>query len=273
MYPFALLAILAFQDPATSLSTEEAKEIQRLEELVAVGAMAPARLAEAKQKVADSQDSAILNRTLYGKISLEDFTDQQAAEMIAAAERRLARQQENVDRQNKLVEAGVLARVEIAPAIAELDARKAVVDVAKARAHLVQEIVDMANAEQVALSIIPAPASNDDGHAPVVEHFQGVGRFGDGDLKRVTLEFEKEFSRPLPVSAKGETAVHKSLGFDHRGRVDVGLNPDSSEGQWIRKYLAENHIPYIAFRRAVSGQATAPHIHIGPPSPRLTSAD
>jgi hypothetical protein len=271
MYQFALLAILAFQDPATPLS-EEAKEIQRLEELVAVGAMAPARLAEAKQKVADSQDTAILNRTLYGKISLEDFTDQQAAEMIAAAERRLARQQENVDRQNKLVEAGVLAKVEIAPAIAELDARKAVVDVAKARAHLVQEIVDMANAEQVALSIIPAP-TNDDGHAPVVEHFQGIGRFSDGDLKRVTLEFEKEFSRPLPVSAKGETAVHKSLGFDHRGRVDVGLNPDSSEGQWIRKYLAENNIPYIAFRRAVSGQATAPHIHIGPPSPRLTSAD
>jgi hypothetical protein len=67
----------------------------------------------------------------------------------------------------------------------------------------------------------------------------------------------------------GETAVHRALGFDHHGRVDVALYPDTTEGVWLRQYLAQNHIPYIAFRHAVPGKATGAHIHIGPMSTRL----
>jgi hypothetical protein len=33
--------------------------------------------------------------------------------------------------------------------------------------------------------------------------------------------------------------------------------------------LEEWDIPYIAFRSAVPGQATGPHVHIGPPSLRI----
>ncbi|MGH9663230.1 MAG: hypothetical protein ACRD9L_02260, partial [Bryobacteraceae bacterium] len=59
--------------------------------------------------------------------------------------------------------------------------------------------------------------------------------------------------------------------FDHRGRIDVGLNPDQPEGVWLRHYLESHEIPYFAFRAAVAGKATAPHIHIGPGSTRLLS--
>ena len=81
--------------------------------------------------------------------------------------------------------------------------------------------------------------------------------------------FEREFGKPLPVSAMGETAVHRALGFDHRGRVDVAVYPDTPEGIWLRNYLTTNHIPYFAFRHAVPGKATGAHIHLGPMSTHL----
>ena len=65
------------------------------------------------------------------------------------------------------------------------------------------------------------------------------------------------------------TAVHRSLGFDHTGRVDVELHPALPEGRWLLEYLTGHRIPYFAFRHAVPGKATGAHIHIGPMSTRL----
>jgi hypothetical protein len=67
--------------------------------------------------------------------------------------------------------------------------------------------------------------------------------------------------------------VHRALGFDHTGRIDVALMPDSTEGVWLRRYLESKSIPYYAFRAAIAGKATAAHIHIGPGSTRLRVAD
>ena len=63
--------------------------------------------------------------------------------------------------------------------------------------------------------------------------------------------------------------MHRALGFDHRGRVDVAVVPDAPQGRWLKRYLEARHIPYFAFRAAVPGQATGAHIHIGPASTRL----
>jgi hypothetical protein len=87
----------------------------------------------------------------------------------------------------------------------------------------------------------------------------------------VSAAFEHRFSKPLPVSAMGETAVHRAMGFDHRGRVDVALNPDQPEGLWLRRYLEARRIPYFAFWQAAHGKATGAHIHIGPESTRLSA--
>jgi hypothetical protein len=82
-----------------------------------------------------------------------------------------------------------------------------------------------------------------------------------------------KFARPLPISADGETAVHRALGFDHRGRVDVAVNPDQPEGQWLMRYLQSKRIPYFAFRAAVPHKATGAHIHVGPQSSKLVASD
>jgi hypothetical protein len=55
--------------------------------------------------------------------------------------------------------------------------------------------------------------------------------------------------------------------------VDVGLNPDEEEGQWLRNQLQALRVPYIVLRGMIPGKSTAPHIHIGLPSTRLKVAD
>jgi hypothetical protein len=103
----------------------------------------------------------------------------------------------------------------------------------------------------------------------LAERFDGNGRFTPRDFEKISRAYQREFAKSLPVSAAGETALHRALGFDHRGRVDVAINPDQAEGVWLRHFLAVRHIPYFAFRGAMRGKATGPHIHIGPMSGHL----
>ena len=79
----------------------------------------------------------------------------------------------------------------------------------------------------------------------------------------------KHFGKPLPVSTRGDSAVHRAMGFDHHGRFDLAVSPSQPEGVWARRYLTEKHVTFFAFRSAVPGKATGAHIHIGPPSIRV----
>lgn len=96
----------------------------------------------------------------------------------------------------------------------------------------------------------------------------GEGVLGPKDIALVKLAYQKEFSKALPLSASGDTMTHRAMGFNHRNRVDVAVNPGQPEGVWLRRFLAAHRIPYFAFWRASPGRATAAHIHIGPPSTR-----
>lgn len=250
--------------------TRAQTDISRLRDLVAAGAIAPARLQEAETALGDAQDAEILHRTLYGKLTVQDLNEEQSAEMIQAAKRRLDRQQDRIARVHKLVEAGVLARGELTSLEEELESRRLTVDLAQSRARLLTEIAEMAKREQemeTAERFVPRVGGK------TMEHFDGDGTFSRTELKSIVLAFEKKFRKALPISANGETAFHRTLGFDHRGRVDVAVNPDQPEGLWLRSYLESNDIPYYAFRAAIAGKASGAHIHIGPGSTRLRAAD
>jgi len=95
------------------------------------------------------------------------------------------------------------------------------------------------------------------------------GRFDEGVLEKVSTAFEKQWGHPLPVSALGMTHTHEVLNFDHTGRVDVALSPDSPEGMWLLEQLTLHDVPFLVFRGAVAGKSTGAHIHLGLPSPRL----
>jgi hypothetical protein len=83
--------------------------------------------------------------------------------------------------------------------------------------------------------------------------------------------FIRRFGRALPIGAFGQSALHDRWGYDHRNAMDVGVSPDSAEGQILMDYLRANGIPFTAFHFAVPGKATGPHIHIGLPSHRIAA--
>src|SRR6266567_9514910 len=64
------------------------QELQKISELVKSGALPRIRLEQAGQDVADAQDDAVLARTLYGDLPVQNLTEQMADDMVAAAQRR-----------------------------------------------------------------------------------------------------------------------------------------------------------------------------------------
>lgn len=233
------------------------------------GAAPRAALERAQAAVEDRVDDAILRQTLYGVMRPEETTAEQAREMIAAAQRRVARTQARLEQMKPLIEAGIMARLELTPVLEELDFRQKTLSLAESRANFLRELAEMAQREIAA----EAEQTGDLAEKPVMERFDGKGAFSPAVVKRVILAFEKQFTKPMPISALGETALHKSMGFDHRGRMDVALNPDSAEGLWLKQFLESEGISHYAFRGAVAGRATGAHFHIGPPSARLRVAD
>ena len=254
---------------SSTLVDRARNEVARIEALVAEGTLPQSSLDEAKAKLADAEDQEILFETLYGELSAENMTQDQADQMLAAAQRRVDRQQKIVAERQTLLESCVMARSELASFKYELDSRKRVLDLARNRMRLMDELRQMAEAEQ---RLERAAQAGSASLKNAIIRYEGHGLFSLNDLPTISTEFQKHFHSPLPVSALGQTMVHQSMGLDHRNRVDVALNPDSIEGVWLRQMLERLHVPYLAFRSAVTGAATAPHIHIGPESTRLKLA-
>jgi len=236
--------------------------LENLKALVEAGAAPRAQLERAENALADAQDASFLRRTLYGS----ELTEDQADEMVAAAQRRLARRQSEYDRMQELVRQGVATMLTLGTFLEEIDRSRKEYDLAVSRARLCRELASMARVEEE----LQTRLAQSPGEAPAIaERFDSDGVFTATDFRRVESAFYLHFSKALPVSAMGETAVHRALGFDHRNRVDVAIHPDQPEGVWLREFLTLNHIPFFAFRQAVPGKATGAHIHIGPMSTRL----
>jgi hypothetical protein len=284
--PVVLLCLGALtmygQSPASPLETNANKRIElaqrdleRVNTLVGMGALPRLRVQEAEQNLADAQDDAVLARTLYSDLQAKDLTDQVVDEMVAAAQRQVERQQARLDLAKRLVDEGLSAISSLTPLQTELSLRQTGLDLAKSHARILRDLAELAKLEQsIAQSQDAARAESRDVLTQDMEHFEGSGIFRESrDLKLIESAFAREFDRPLPISADGETSLHRALGFDHRGRVDVAVDPNAPEGIWLRGYLKSRLIPYYAFTHAMAGKATAAHIHIGPGSTRLTSAD
>lgn len=250
------------------------QELARVNDLVSAGALPRNRIADAQANLDDAKDEVILAHDLYGDLPDQGASEAASAEMIAAAQRRLDRQQARVEQAKKLVDAGIATMTYLAPIEAELTARQTTLDLAHLRARLMADRVALAQQQPPAPVFVPAPAGVDDSELLLhgMEHYEGSGTFSEArDLPALELAFSNKFDRPLPISAEGETEVHRGLGFDHRGRVDVAVAPSAPEGVWLRGYLKSRGIPYYAFSYAIRGKATGAHVHIGPGSTRLNT--
>ena len=223
---------------------------------------------KAQEDVQNAEDLSILQANLFGK----DLTVEQADQMMYVAQRLVMRRQRSMIEMQQLVESGVISRADAEATGADFDRAEAELHLAQKRVNLIMQMGEQLRIQKSIATLENKAESHPEWAGKVYTKYDGSGIFTTADLKKISLAFVSKFSRPLPISAEGETATHRALGFDHRGRVDVAVSPDQPEGIWLMKYLQTNRIPYFAFRMAVPGMATGAHIHMGPGSTRLKVA-
>jgi hypothetical protein len=98
--------------------------------------------------------------------------------------------------------------------------------------------------------------------------YTGAGSWAISQAGKLEMFFQQTFKRPLPIAVLGQGAIHNRWNLDHRNAMDVSLHPDGAEGQALIDFMRRNGIPFSAFRGAIPGVATGPHIHVGRPSHR-----
>lgn len=203
-----------------------------------------------EDRAADEYDADIIRHTMQQK----NPSDAESAAMVGAAGRRFMRRK-------MAYETALQAGARTPPAT--LESLRKDVDVAR---HVCDVTESFGKHTDLATLEAEIEAEQRLIKTGLAEHHDGRLTFTDADLKDLQRDFLKTFNRALPVSAHGESAVHRSMGFDHSGRTDVAVSPDTTEGAWLRRYLTAKGVAYYAFRSAVRGKATGAHIHIGPAS-------
>ena len=178
---------------------------------------------------------------------------------VERAETRLAHDRE-------LLERGVVAVADVTATERALEAARAARD--KTRAEIVQAAALVVEAEAAReLASLPPAAPGQLRVGPTTIRHDGRAPWSLAQLPALERFFSERFHRPLPVSARGQTAVHDRLGLDHHEALDVAVHPDSPEGRALMEYLRARSIPFLAFRAALPGAATGAHVHVGRPSP------
>ena len=142
--------------------------------------------------------------------------------MIAAAQRRVDRQQARLDEARKMVDAGVAARSYLAPFEAELTARQTSLDLAHLRAHLMADRAAMNQAPAVPPVIVPAPPDDSDLFA---------GRAWS-TMKAMARSMKFRDLPPLGIGLRQQV---RSSASDQRRRGDGGASRAGVRSSWARR--------------------------------------
>jgi hypothetical protein len=233
--------------------------------------MPPAKQERRVDPLAESR-SEFVRITKEYKASLE--------QLIAFYEADVDKAKGRLTKLKELYAEGLLSQRDLDASRQALVAAQDKVDEARARLkkadeQIAEALLEVQLAEQLARDAARAAASNSKPRGgrlirtTAYVRYEGTGGWSLSGAGSVQRFYAEKFGRSLPVSAFGQSSVHDRWGLDHRNAMDVGLNPDSIEGQALTAYLRANGIPFLAFRFAIPGAATAPHIHIGRPSQRI----
>lgn len=190
--------------------------------------------------------------------------------VIHLQEQEIAKAAAEVEQMRQLVSEGLLARNELAACEAKLIELRASLEATK-QSILDSErlIAELKKADVIAKTQATAAAKSRSLVKPTILRYNGSADWALSKLSSVQQFFSATFGRVLPTSAVGQSATHNRLGWNHRNAVDIPVHPDSAEGKALIGYLRTNKIPFLAFRGAIRGVSTGPHIHIGLPSQRV----
>lgn len=235
--------------------------------------------AKPQSEVSDSSTGLMEAAQQYKTSSRELLSIQEADVKLATAK---------LDELRVLVADGLVAKAELEPAEQTLATLRAQLEATKKQIADSDQMMAEIRAEQESTKL--QAAAKITGAASVrtpavklasrqivefsttatILRYSGAAPWSIHGLTPIQSFFFSTFGRALPTSAVGQSATHNRLGYNHRNAVDVALHPDSAEGKTLIKFLQSQGIPFLAFRAAIPGVATGPHIHIGSPSHRLS---
>jgi len=257
----AALWVVIVTIPARSADVFAAQaELDRVKALIKAGALPQRALQDAERALEQARFEESLRKTQRAS----EVTPGDLAELQTALQRLRSLTRDEADRNRALFEAGVLPlqQYHLSEERAELAEKQ--YQLAEERAKIVRDLTEMAAAEKRLNELLEEDLAFES---------EGYSAFWEDDLLALDGAFHEMFGVPLPVSADGATALHRSLGFDHTGRVDIAVSPNDEEGMFVMAVLESWGIPYIAFRAASPGVSTGPHIHVGTRSDRIAPGE
>ena len=172
----------------------------------------------------------------------------------------------------ELYKEGIISKQEIEKSEGEIIEARAAVEDVRAKMGAADTLLAEAMIEDelapISFAKIPSTSAGSYVRKTAYIRFNGLGNWSLSNAGQVSRFFASKFGRVLPISAFGQSELHNRWGFNHHNAMDVAVHPDGREGQALIAYLQSAGIPFIAFRQAVPGSASGPHIHIGRPSSR-----
>jgi hypothetical protein len=224
---------------------------------------------EPQSEVARLREELIRSTKEY-KTSLE--------ELLRLYEAGVKRADERVSKAKELYEAGLISkreyeRDEEAAAAARAKVKGVEGQLKNADVQIAETLVE-AEAEEAAAKALARAKTAPRARGGLISttayiRYGGARAWTLGEAGAVMQFFTRSFGRQLPVSSFGQSPVHDRWGYAHHNAMDVGVSPDSTEGRALMEYLRSSGIPFTAFRFAIPGTATGPHIHVGRPSHKI----
>lgn len=219
--------------------------------------------AEQTQTELDKLRDEYVNATKEYKASLQ--------RLLALYEASLKKTEDKRDQAQKLFADGLMSQREIeqteeAVTSARLKVTETQTQITGADTQIAQALIEVEGDKQIA-KLGPVRRGSLIKTTSFIR-YNGVGAWALAQAGKIELFFQQTFKRPLPIAVFGQGAIHNQWRLDHHNAMDISLNPDGAEGQALINFLQSNGIPFSAFRTAIPGVATGPHIHIGMPSHR-----
>jgi hypothetical protein len=198
---------------------------------------------------------------------------ERTSELIRVEEEKAATAEATLVQLQKLSAEGLVAKTEVDAAASTLADSRARVEGLRAQLaeanRQVEVAATLAKAPVLKTHSIATRTTGKYSATASMIRFTGRTSSAVAGLAGVQSFYASTFGRALPISAFGQSATHDRYGYDHRHAVDVAVHPDSPQGRALIGYLQSQGITFLAFRTAIPGVATGPHIHIGRPSGRI----
>jgi hypothetical protein len=240
---------------------------------------ARAKRGKAAQNKAEPRQVSELARLRAQFIEATEEVKKSLVRQIELLEKDVRRADERVTTTLELYHAGLVSKRDLEGEQAKAQEARAKVAVLQgqlksADVQIAETLVE-AEAEEAAAKALAKAKSTRRASGGVLTtaayiRYGGARAWSINEAGAVMQFYARSFGRQLPVSSFGQSPVHDRWGYAHHNAMDVGVSPDSAEGRALMEYLRSSGIPFTAFRWAIPGTATGPHIHIGRPSHKIT---